>query len=123
MVQGTLIAESLGLHQPLDTRMLTIESVRRVGPLEGVAVGQPAVWTFVEFSGDDAHASSLADALAGALDPAERWYCDFRTDAETWVVFAGAVFCYPRGDAPGRAGAVAHARALGVPEAQIDWPE
>jgi hypothetical protein len=38
------------------------------------------------------------------------------------VVYAGQVFRYPRGDAAGRAEAVAYGRARGVPEDQLDWP-
>ena len=41
---------------------------------------------------------------------------------EVFVVFAERVFRYPHGDAAGRARAVEHGRALGVPEAQLDWP-
>jgi hypothetical protein len=36
-------------------------------------------------------------------------------------VFADSVFRYPRRDQSGREEAEAHARAVGVPEAQIDW--
>ena len=123
MLRGTLIAESLRLDQPFDTDTLRVQSVRRVGPLVGVAADQPDVWTFIEFTADDARGGTLADALAGALSPVGHWYCDFRTNAETFVVFAGLVFRYPRGDADGRAQAAGHARILGVPEEQIDWPE
>jgi hypothetical protein len=123
VLRGTLIAESLRLDQPLDTASLRVESVRRVGPLEGVAADQPAVWTFLEFTAEDEHGTALARSLAGAIDPVGHWYCDFRSETDTFVVFAGEVFRYPRGDADGRALAAGHARALGVPEAQIDWPE
>jgi len=51
------------------------------------------------------------------------WYCDFRTDEETFVVFAGRVFRYPRGEAESRAEAEAYDQFVGVPEAQLDWPE
>jgi hypothetical protein len=50
------------------------------------------------------------------------WYADLHTDRESFVVFSGRVFRYPRGDAAGRAEAEAHARDRGVPEAQLDWP-
>ena len=51
------------------------------------------------------------------------WYCDFHTDTETFVVFAEAIYRYPRGDVEGRAAAVAHAREVGLPASQADWPE
>jgi hypothetical protein len=123
VLRGTLIAESLRLGQSFDLRPLAVETVRRVGPLDGVAADQPTVWTFIEFTSDDASGEVVAGALADALDAQGHWYCDFRTDDETYVVFPGQVFRYPRGDAAGRARAAAHARSIGVPSAQIDWPE
>jgi len=57
------------------------------------------------------------------LDPTGGWYCDFRTSNETYVVFGGRVFHYSRGDRTRRSEAEEHARSVGVPEAQIDWPE
>jgi hypothetical protein len=123
VTSGTLIAESLRLNVALDAVPLDVVKVMRVGPLTGLAPGQPDVWTFVEFTVPDESAPVLADALAGALDPVLGWYCDFRTDTETFVVFAGRVFRYPRGDVLGRDAAATHARSIGVPPAQIDWPE
>jgi len=38
------------------------------------------------------------------------------------VVYRGKIFRYPRGDAAGRADAVVHGRAQGVPDHQLDWP-
>lgn len=65
----------------------------------------------------------LASALSDALDPRLGWYCDFRSDEETFVVFSGRIFQYRRGDRSGRFEAEAHARSVGVPETQIDWPD
>jgi hypothetical protein len=123
VLRGTLIAESLRVDQRFDAGALRVQSVRRVGPLDGISAGQPDVWTFIEFTADDAGGAAVADALADAIDPGGPWYCDMRTEAETFVVFADTVFRYPRGDAAGRAQATSHARAIGVPEGQIDWPE
>lgn len=50
-------------------------------------------------------------------------YVNFSSDSETFVVYRGRVFRYPRGDAAGRAEAQAHGRAAGVPESQLDWTE
>jgi hypothetical protein len=60
------------------------------------------------------------DALSRVLASEGGWYCDFRTDSETFVVFANRVFCYPRGDPAGRAEAAAYARSVGVPEPQLE---
>ena len=65
----------------------------------------------------------LSTALSQALDETGGWYCDLRTAAETIVVFPGTVFRYERGERAGRVAAAAHAREIGIPEAQIDWPE
>jgi hypothetical protein len=50
------------------------------------------------------------------------WYVDFRSPAETFVVFPGRIFRYPRGDAAGRAEAEGYGRQLAIPGTQLDWP-
>jgi hypothetical protein len=50
------------------------------------------------------------------------WYADLRTGERSFVVYAGRVFAYDRGDAAGRAAAEEYGRARGVPEEQLDWP-
>src|SRR5436305_11827977 len=101
---------------------LRVESVYRV-EAGNEALGQPRVWTFIAFDVPDEFAMSLAHALSDVLESTLGWYCDFRTAEETFVVFAGQIFRYRRGDSAGRAHAEAHAREAGVPEAQIDWRE
>ena len=123
MIRGTLIAESLRLNESLDRVPLAVSKITRVGPLENLRPDQPTVWTFVEFTADDGHASDLAQSLAQVLDAALGWYCDFRSDEETFVVFSQRVFRYRRGDPEGRAVAAEYARKVGVPDSQIDWPE
>lgn len=123
MATGALIAESLRLNVSLELPHLEVRKVTRLGPLDNVLTTQPTVWTFIEFFTADEYALTLAETLAEVLDPSLGWYCDFRTDDETFVVFSAHVFRYPRGEPAGRERAAAHARALGVPEVQIDWPE
>jgi hypothetical protein len=123
MARGALIAESLRLNTPLEELPLEVRRITRIGPLDNVSEAQPKVWTFIEFRVPDDQAPALADALATVLDAELGWYCDFRTEHETFVVFNGRIFRYARGDASGRAAAAAHARTVGVPEAQIDWTE
>lgn len=123
MIHGTLIAESLRLNEALDRVPLAVNKITRVGPLEDLPTGQPSVWTFVEFTAEEARASELADSLAQAIDPTLGWYSDFRSDDETFVVFSRRVFHYRRGDPEGRAQAARYARQVGLPDAQIDWPE
>lgn len=119
--RGTLIAESLQDGSELADVRMTVTKVARSN-FGDVAAGQPQVWTILEFEIDDDDAGQLAAALEQSLRPDGGWYCDFRSDDETIVVFAGRSFRYRRGDTPGRAAATEHGRSVGVPEAQLDWP-
>ena len=57
----------------------------------------------------------------GALEPGG-WYCDFRNDTETFVVFAGRTFRYARWRRARSRPVAEYARSVGVPEEQLDWP-
>jgi hypothetical protein len=123
VISGYVIGESLrpgAVFEPSGLRL------RRVGRFDasGTATGaQPGRWTLVEWQADTDHADGIADALAGALEPENGWYADFTAGDEHVVVFAGKVFRYRRGDAAGRAEAVAYGRSVGTPEHQLDWQE
>ncbi|HEX8803872.1 MAG TPA: hypothetical protein VF743_06755 [Acidimicrobiales bacterium] len=118
---GTLVAESLQAGGVLEGAPLTVTRIYRADAGD-VGADQPRTWTFVAFEAPDDEADRLAHALERALDRGP-WYCDFRSEEETFVVYAGRTFRYPRGDERGRAAAVAHGRSVGVPEEQLDWPE
>jgi hypothetical protein len=120
-LEGALIAESLRTGAKLEGLALTVTTISRAD-LGDVSAGQPRTWTFVEFAAPDAEAERLMSALEGALARVGGWYCDFRNERETFVVFADRSFRYPRGDRDGREAAAAHGRSVGVPEAQLDWP-
>ena len=120
-LEGALIAESLRVGARLEELALTVTGISRAD-LGDVSAGQPRTWTFIEFEAADEEADRLAAALERALERTGGWYCDFRNDAETFVVFADRSFRYPRGDRDGRAAAASHGRSVGVPEAQLDWP-
>ncbi len=122
MAEGTLITESLRIAVPLRGFPLRVDEIVRRSFDDG-SPQQPAIWTFVRFTVDDATTPALAMALAEALDEVGGWYCDIQTALETFVVFPRKVFRYPRGDEAGREDAAAHARQIGIPESQIDWPE
>jgi hypothetical protein len=121
VVVGTLIAESLHVGALIDTVVLTATRIQRAN-VGDVDAGQPRTWTFIEFEAADEDAGRLATALERGLQGGGGWYCDFRSDRETFVVFANQTFRYPRGDASARAAAVEYGRSVGVPEAQLDWP-
>jgi len=119
---GGLVAESLRVGFAIDGVDLRVTRISRA-EWGDVGAGQPSVWTLIDFTADDGDADELARALAAALDPVGGWYCDFHSADESFVVFANVVFRYPRGDRDGRAAAEDHARAVGVPESQLDWPD
>jgi hypothetical protein len=122
VLRGTLIAESLTVGAVLDGVALTVSKIWRAD-VGDVAAGQPRTWTFVEFEAANEDAEALAGELEGALRGSGGWYCDFRTAEETFVVFSGRTFRYRRGDEVARAAAAEYARSVGVPAAQLDWPE
>ncbi|MGY0022062.1 hypothetical protein ACVHNB_24280 [Streptomyces sp. YJ-C3] len=89
----------------------------------GAGHGQPADWTLLDFEAEERHGPALAGALSECLSPDGGWYADFHSDTEVYVVLAGQVCRYRRGDTAGRERARAQARRSGVPEAQLDWSE
>lgn len=114
MVSGTIIGESIRFGAALDGIPLTVRQIRRGGPEQlspqQEAAGMPSRWTLIEFQIDDHDAPALASALADVLDDSG-WYVEFRSPDETFVVFAGCVFRYGRGDERRRAEAEAYAGA------------
>jgi hypothetical protein len=122
MITGCLLGESVRVGAALVGVPLRIREVRRARVTEP-GDEQPDTWTHILFEADDDAAKPLADALAACLEPQGGWYCDFSTGTEKFVVFAGRVFRYPRGDAAGRAEAAAYGRSVGVPEPQLDWSD
>ncbi|HEY5486636.1 MAG TPA: hypothetical protein VIK06_03215 [Candidatus Limnocylindrales bacterium] len=122
MIKGTLVSESLRVGAEIAGIVdLTLLRIKRIA-VTNASPDQPTRWTLIDFEAPDAAADALATAFAAALDR-PGWYVDFQTITDKYVVFAGRVFRYARGDASGRAEAQAYALELGVPAAQIDWPE
>jgi hypothetical protein len=138
MISGRIIAESLkpgadlrldglrltrlGRHDVSTSTLPTDE--RTEGEQHGVAEGQPAIWTFIDFEAPTELADQLAASLAEALEPELGWYADFTIDdTERAVVFANRAFRYPIGDTTAQAEAIAWGRAAGTPEHQLDWDQ
>jgi hypothetical protein len=119
MIEGTLIAESLGVGTNLENLTLTVRKISRYRA-QGTTPDQPGIWTTLDFEAEDTDAAELAQAFAEALDQ-PGWYVNFQSPAESFVIFPGRVFRYPRGDETGRAQAQAHGRRLAIPEPQLDW--
>jgi len=120
MIEGTLIAESLRAGTNLENLKLTVRKISRFRA-QGTTADQPGLWTTFDFEADEAEAEELAQTFASALDQ-PGWYVDFRSPAQTFVVFPGRTFRYRRGDDTCRAEAQAHGRQLAIPQAQLDWP-
>jgi hypothetical protein len=116
---GNLLAESLRKDAPLEAVPLAVRKIWRADAGDPAA-DQPLTWTFIEFEIPDDSVDALAAALARGLQPGP-WYCDFRSEQETFVVFANRIFRYPRGDQSAREEAEGYARSVGVPETQVDW--
>lgn len=81
------------------------------------------MWTTIEFEFPDEEIERVARALADVLDEQGGWYTDFAHGTEKFVIFAGRIFRYPRGELAGRSQAQAFGRSIGVPEPQLDWEE
>ena len=120
MLRGVLIGDSLRPGAVLEGFPLTVTRIERALAGQGE---QPPFWTMIWFEVPDTYAEQLADALAEVLQSQHGWYCDFQSDSEVTVVFAGRTFRYRRGDVAARREVVAYARSVGVPDAQLDWSE
>ena len=117
-----MIAESLAVGTTLEGVPIVVDKVVRAD-CGDVSVGQPLTWTFIEFQVPVEHIEAWADKLSVVLDGRQGRYCDCRSPDETFVVFAGKVFRYPRGSVSHRSEAADYGRSVGVPAAQLDWAE
>jgi hypothetical protein len=118
---GTLIGDSLRPGAEFAPPGTRIRRVYRLDLKGTAAATQPPIWTVINFEADDADA--VAESLAASLDPDGGWYADLRDGTDRIIVFAGTIFRYATGDDETRAAAMAHGRAAGVPEHQLDWPD
>jgi hypothetical protein len=121
MIRGAILAESLRPGTELPGQEMRILQLSRY-EVSDAAEYQPPVWTLIEFEAPASAGHALADGLAESL-LAPGWYANWNSDTEATVVYPGKIFCYPRGDANGRAAAQEHGRSLGVPEPQLDWTD
>jgi hypothetical protein len=118
---GVLLGESLQVGARLEDIPLTVTRIFRLAAGD-VTVGQPEIWTFIEFNVGTEEAERLAGALSRVLRAEGGWYCNFQTESDIFVVFRERIFRYQRGDQVARAEAENFARSAGVPESQLDWP-
>lgn len=123
MTEGTLITESLRVGATLEGFHLYVNRIYRekaeLSP-EQVANGLSPIWTVIDFTLGSGEEERFAEGLSKALD-SFGWYVNFQSSNESFIVFAGRVFRYLRGDTDGRKQAQSYAREQGVPETQLDW--
>jgi hypothetical protein len=119
VLEGTLIAESLRVGTALSDLNLTVRKISRY-QVSGATPDQPGIWCALDFEADDADAEGLAQTFAGALDQ-PGWYANFQSQTESFIVYPGRIFRYPRGDSAGRAEAQAYGRQLDIPDPQLEW--
>ncbi len=119
MIKGTLIAESLRVGTSLADLSLTVRRISRYR-VPGATADQPGIWTSLDFTADEEQAGELARTFADVLEQ-PGWYVNFESPTESFVMFPGRIFRYPRGDAAGRAAAQQYGRQLAIPAAQLDW--
>jgi hypothetical protein len=119
MIDGTLIAESLRTGTTLAGLSLTVRKISKYRA-QGTTPKQPGIWTVLDFEADEAGADGLARAFADVLEDGPGWYVNFQSPTDSFVVFPGKIFRYPRGDAAGRADAQAYGRRLGIPDPNAD---
>lgn len=125
MIKGTIILDSLREDASLSGFQFVVREIGRGRPKlspQQVAAGIPSVWSVMEFELGEEKAEELAKSLSNALDPIG-WYANFSSQTETFIVYPGRTFRYPRGDPQGRAAAQAYGRTLGIPGHQLDWSE
>jgi acetyl esterase/lipase len=99
---------------------LRASNLEALPPTLIVTPDQPGIWCALDFEADDADAEDLAQTFAGALGQ-PGWYANFQSQTESFIVYPGRIFRYPRGDSAGRAEAQAYGRQLGIPDPQLEW--
>jgi hypothetical protein len=119
MPAGYVIAESMRPGSQLEGNAFTLNRINRY-KVDNPTDDQPSAWTMIHFDFPEDQAESVANALADVLD-SPGWYTNFDTHDDTFVIFPGRVFRYPRGDHAARTEAEAVAVTLGIPAPQIDW--
>ncbi|OGC89069.1 hypothetical protein A3D70_01605 [Candidatus Adlerbacteria bacterium RIFCSPHIGHO2_02_FULL_54_18] len=117
MFTGTLIKESLDKEDLWDSLPLTDFETEM---LKEHAPDQPSVWHLAQLNIEDVDIKKISKELSKSLKQGT-WYVDFSDRATVYIVFAGKIFKYPKGDLEKRKEAQAYGRSLGIPERQLNW--
>jgi hypothetical protein len=114
---GLLLQECLADRSILDRLTVTRVETWEVGE---AGLPGPPIWTATHFEGNVVEAEEIANAISAAMMKSY-WYANIHCPEDEIVIFADKVFRYPRGDAEARRAPEDYARAIGVPDHQIDW--
>lgn len=117
LYEGILIKESLA-----DDRVIDLLRVHKIELWD--AGGTPKYWTALFFSSDRGDFPRLiAKALRDEADTGGRWFVDFRTDHEKYVVFRERILKYRIGDQAEKEKVCDACRELGISDDQMHWAE
>ena len=95
MFSAAPIVDSMRVGTRLGDLNIVVRGLYRFQP-GGTTADQRRSWSVLECDVSDDDAPDLADAFASVLSQ-PGWQVDFRSPAESFVVFPGRVFRYPKG--------------------------
>jgi len=119
MYTGLILKESLANTDVLHDERITI-SKEDVWKVSSRAVEwQPKEWTAIYVEGADKDLGSIATAISCSI--LEKWYANLSDSTTEYVIFRKKIFAYKKGDKKIKHEAKNYAKAIGVPEHQLDW--
>lgn len=113
LYEGILIKESLADENVLDD--LTVHKIELWN-----TGGKPKYWTVLFFTSAE---PSFPEHIRKAITPEDNWFVDFKADNVKYVVFHDLILKYTIGNAAEKEAVRARCRELGIPDAQLQWPE
>lgn len=117
LYEGILIKESLA-----DDRVIDLLRVHKIELWD--AGGTPKYWTALFFTSDSGDFPRLiAKALRDDSDKGGRWFVDFKTDHEKYIVFRERILKYRIGNQAEKERVCDACRELGISDEQMHWAE
>ncbi len=117
LYEGILIKESLA-----DDRVIDLLRVHKIELWD--AGGTPKYWTALFFSSDSGDFPRLiAKALRDDSDKGDRWFVDFKTVHEKYIVFRERILKYRIGNQAEKERVCDACRELGISDEQMHWAE
>ncbi len=117
LYEGVLIKESLA-----DDRVIDLLRVHKIELWD--TGGTPKYWTALIFSSDRGDFPQLiAKALRNSSDQGGRWFVDFKTNHEKYIVFRDRILKYRIGNQSEKEKVCDVCRELGISDDQMHWAE